>query len=88
MVPTDDEPDAVIDSLLATDFEDGGDAVADGLPDRNVYILDSTRFDASRAVWTDAGVAVSVTGNADVVEEGQLLELLSVAVGEVERVLG
>ena len=88
VVPTDDEPDAVISSLLAADFEDGGVAVADGLADRNVFILDSTRFDASRAVWTDVGVVVSVTGNADVVEEGQLLELLAVAVGEVERVLG
>ncbi|MEE8603508.1 hypothetical protein [Euzebya tangerina] len=86
-VPTDQSLEEVVAELEAADFNLAGEGGADGLPDSEVVLLDSTRFDASRAVWSRPGLAVSVTGNTDVVADGQLLTLLASAVEEVQRIL-
>ncbi len=74
--------------LTAQGFSEVDEATADGLPDDEVLLFDSTSFDASRVVWVADGFQVSLTVNADIADTGALLDALPVTVQEVARGLG
>ncbi|MGI9018456.1 MAG: hypothetical protein ACR2HR_15375 [Euzebya sp.] len=86
--PTADTVQGVRDMMVAQDFEEVEVDSIQGLPPEQVLLFDATRFMASRAIWTRDGFQISLTANADIVDEGRLLALLPVAVAEVTRVLG
>lgn len=85
--PTEPTVEGVRQAMLAQDFEEVEAGKIEGLAPEQVLLFDATNFDATRAIWTVEGFQVSLTANADLVDEGRLVELLPVAVSQITRVL-